>query len=221
MKQYCEIPGPSKAPQEPCIAFSKLDGSNLRFEYSRKQGWHKFGTRHLMFNETDDLYGCAIKIFLDTYGDAIPKVLHDNKNYRGVQNVIAYCEFFGPNSMAGWHQKDDPKELVLFDLWVYKKGFVLPRDFVNDFGHIKIPPVVYEGNFNKQFVMDVKEGLYPVDEGVVAKGVIKGFKNSPNGIWMSKVKSKLWIEKLRKCYKESQEFRKALEDNIREQEFSG
>ena len=221
MRQYCEIPGPSKAPQEQCIAFYKYDGSNLRFEYSKKQGWHKFGTRHLMFDETDETYGPAIKIFLDTYGDSIPKVLRDNKDYRNIhnQNIVAFCEFFGPNSLAGWHDKDDPKEVVLFDIWLYKKGFVLPKDFVRDFGHLKIPPVVYEGNFNKQFIEDVKEGKYPVDEGIVAKGVIKGYKNSPNGIWMSKVKSKLWIEKLQNRYKESQEFRKALEDNIREQAY--
>ena len=33
MKQYWEIPGPSRAPNEPCIAFRKEDGSNFRAEW--------------------------------------------------------------------------------------------------------------------------------------------------------------------------------------------
>ena len=30
--------------------------------------------------------------------------------------------------------------------------------------------VIYEGNLNRQFIMDVKSGKYPVFEGVIAKG---------------------------------------------------
>ena len=45
MEQYPHIEGSTKAPiGEPCIAFYKYDGSNLRFEWSPKKGWHKFGT---------------------------------------------------------------------------------------------------------------------------------------------------------------------------------
>ncbi len=33
MKEYWEIPGPSSAPiGNPCLAFKKLDGSNIRYE---------------------------------------------------------------------------------------------------------------------------------------------------------------------------------------------
>ncbi len=41
MLAYPEIPGPAKAPLgRPCIAFAKYDGSNLRFEWTPKRGWH-------------------------------------------------------------------------------------------------------------------------------------------------------------------------------------
>jgi hypothetical protein len=45
MYRYPEIDGPSKAPHEHCLAFDKLDGSNMRFEWSPKRGWYKFGSR--------------------------------------------------------------------------------------------------------------------------------------------------------------------------------
>lgn len=217
MKQYWEIPGPSKAPKEHCIAFRKLDGSNIRYEYSKKRGWYKFGARHRMIDKSDEQFGDAISLFLNRYGDSIPKIIKDDKKYRGVTNFVAYCEYFGPSSFAGWHKEDEEKEVILFDIWIHKKGFVLPRDFVNDFGSLKTPDVIYEGNFNTQFVEDVKNGKYLVGEGVVAKGVIKGIKNTPNGIWMAKVKTKAWIEELKRRYKDSIEFRKALEDNLKEQ----
>ena len=70
MQQYPSIDGSKKAPLgKPCIAFVKYDGSNLRWEWSPKQGWHKFGTRRQMFDATDEVYGPAIPIFLNTMGD--------------------------------------------------------------------------------------------------------------------------------------------------------
>lgn len=216
MKTYPEIPGPSKSPKLPCIVFDKLDGSNLRFEWSKKRGWYKFGTRARMFDHTDPEYGRAIPVFLNRYGDSLPKVITDNKDYRGIDSFIAYGEFFGPSSFAGWHDFTEQQEVVLFDVNLNKKGFVLPRAFVNDFGHLKIPKVIYEGNFGDQFVKDVKDGKYDVVEGVVAKGVIPK-KNPQHGLWMSKVKTKAWLAELRHRAQTCPEFRKALTDNIKEQ----
>lgn len=57
MQQYPSILGSSKAPLgEPCIAFVKYDGSNLRWEWSPKRGWNKYGTRTQLFNETTPIY---------------------------------------------------------------------------------------------------------------------------------------------------------------------
>lgn len=45
MKQYPTINYWNKGYfGESCYAFEKLDGSNIRAEWSKKQGWHKFGT---------------------------------------------------------------------------------------------------------------------------------------------------------------------------------
>lgn len=223
MKTYPSIPGAGKTGtsdvQLSCIAFDKLDGSNLRFEWSHKQGWHKFGTRYRLFNHTDEEYGVAISIFNELYADEIVKVIRDNKDYRGVESVTVYCEFYGPNSIGGWHDFKD-MTLMLFDVNVKKKGFVLPRDFVNNFGHLKIPSVIYEGKMSKEFVEDVRAGRYPVTlEGVVCKGINQGKKKSDqHGLWMRKVKTREWLQQVRNRAKTDEAFRKILQDNIKEQE---
>ena len=44
---YPSIAGLSHVPLgEPCLAFHKYDGSNLRFFWSRRAGWHRYGTRY-------------------------------------------------------------------------------------------------------------------------------------------------------------------------------
>lgn len=220
MKTYWEIPGPSKSPQLPCIAFYKLDGSNMRAEWSRKRGWHKFGTRYTVFDETSDQWGHFIPQFLEKYGDPLVEVFKKNKNYRSVQSFIVFCEHFGPSSFAGWHDYEElAKEgnCVLIDVNVHKRGIVLPRDFINDFGHLDTPKVIYEGNFGKQFIQDVRDNKFELGEGVVVKGVNPKRKREQHGLWMSKVKTKWWLEELKRRARADDSFRQALVDNIREQ----
>ena len=190
MKQYPEIPGASKAPLgSPCIAFEKYDGSNLRWEWSKKKGWHKFGTRTQLFDHTDPLYGQAIPIFLDTMGDEIAR--RANAIERGVQRVIVFTEFFGPGSFAGKHIPEGPKELRLFDVNLYKRGLMPPRQFMEEFCDLPYAAqVVYEGNLNRPFIDGVRNGKYPVEEGVVAKG---------DG-WMVKIKTLAYLDKLKKVF---------------------
>lgn len=202
MKEYPSIEGPKNADPLPCTAFYKYDGSNLRFEWSRKGGWYKFGTRTRLFNESDPEYGCAIEIFQNTYGDSIVKAIRESKDYRHAESVVAFCEFFGKESFAGQHKPDDPKELVLFDVNVYKKGILGPREFLKTFGHLKVPPVVYTGPFDEEFVRDVREGKYPVFEGVIAKGG----NGANHNLWMRKVKTWAYLEELQKRYENWKEY---------------
>ena len=227
MKEYCSIQGPNKAPQSPCIAFYKYDGSNFRAEWSKKRGWYKFGTRRTIIDESSELFGPAIKVFLDTYGDDLPKILKDNKTYRNAEKVTVYCEYFGPSSIGMFHDWDELHsigEVMLFDINIHKRGFVLPRDFIKHFGQLKIAEVIYDGNFNKQFVQDIWEGKYDVKEGVVAKGVNPRKKGRPeHGLWMAKCKTKWWIQEIRlKCEETSddtqrKQFSQLLEENKKEQ----
>ncbi len=110
---------------------------------------------------------------------------------RGVQRIICYTEFLGPSSFAGKHEIAEPKELRLIDAELYKRGMMRPRLFVKTFGDLPYAAqVVYEGNLNVQFIQDVREGRYPVWEGVVAKG----------DDFMCKIKTTKYMEKLNEVY---------------------
>ena len=221
MKTYWHIPGPKQACPTHCWAFYKYDGSNLRFEWSRRQGWYKFGARYTVFDGSSRQWGHAVDLFLRAYGDDLERVFRDQASYRGIERATAYCEHFGPGSFAGWHDYDALRragELVLFDVAVHKRGFVLPADFLRDFGHLRVPEVVYEGPFTAEFVEGVRQGRYPVREGVVAKGIALGKKQNPqHGLWMAKVKTRWWLAELRRRAAESDVFRQTLEENLREQ----
>ncbi len=218
MKHYLSIPGPSKAQRGPCIAFYKYDGSNIRAEWTKKQGWCKFGSKKVLINE-GSLVGGAVKVFLDTYGESLPKVFASHKYFRGVQRVVVFCEYFGPSSFAGYHElsEADQMEIVLLDVNIHKKGLVTPSNFVKIFGHLKIPEIVYEGNFGTEFIEAVKNGDYDVEEGVVVKGVKPGKGDSSHHIWMAKVKTRAWIQKLKQKADYQPGLRQVLAENISEQ----
>ena len=115
MEQYPSILGSAKAPLgNPCIAFDKYDGSNLRFEWSPKQGWNKYGTRRQLFDERTPVFGKAVQLFNDTMGQEIVRRVKDH--VRGPQRITAFAEFFGPGSFAGSHIETETQELRLFDV---------------------------------------------------------------------------------------------------------
>ena len=198
MKTYPSIPGPGKAPHLPCIAFVKYDGSNLRFEWSRKRGWYKFGTRKTMFDRSHPFWGKAIDLFHEKLAPDIEQVFKTEKHYRGIESAVVFCEYFGPSSFAGQHAEDEPMTLMLLDVNPLKRGFVSPRDFVRDFGHMPYAAeVVYEGNLNHDFIEAVKRGDYPLQEGVVAKG------GEGHRLWMVKIKTAAWIAQVKSLYPEN------------------
>jgi hypothetical protein len=211
MKEYWSIPGPSKAPNSHCIAFYKYDGSNIRFEWSKKRGWYKFGTRKTIIDYTHPQFGGAIPIFLNTLAEPIIKVIKNEKNYRSIDNIVVFGEYFSNSSIGCFHDYDELKtqgKVVIFDVNLHKKGFVSPRDFVRDFGHItNTAEVIYEGNFNQEFIQNVYDGKYPVKEGVVAKG------GSGHGLWMAKAKTKWWFDEIKKRMTEI-EYEKFLKEEI-------
>ena len=190
----------------PCIGFRKEDGSNLRFEWQQKAGWCKFGTRHRTISPSDPEYGQAIGLFLNKYGDGVEKVIKTDKQFRGVREVVCFCEYFGPHSFGGQHDPlnpviamtgvthNSPMDVVLFDVNLHKKGLLSPRAFLNSLGHLPIAQVIYEGNLTPEFVSDVREGKYPVVEGIVCKGG-EGHK-----LWFRKVKTLSYLEELKKRF---------------------
>jgi len=80
-------------------------------------------------------------------------------------------------------------DVILFDVNQYKRGIIDPFEFEKNFSSVHIPEIIYKGDYNKQFVEQVRNGEYDVDEGVVVKGLTERGK-----IWMCKVKTRQWLK---------------------------
>jgi len=180
---------------ENIYAFDKLDGSNIRFEWSPKRGWYKFGTRKTMIDENHSQFGKSIPIFLDKYGDELDKIFRTEKIYKNSRTFTVFGEYLGENSFAGLHDENDEMDVVIFDIVQFQKGFISPKDFVSNFSHLHIPDLVYKGILDVNFINNVKDNVYGLKEGVMAKGVRKTKGNDI--VWISKIKTNDWIDRLR------------------------
>jgi hypothetical protein len=190
MKNYHSIPHWNKGPfGEKVISQDKIDGSSMRFECNRKSGFYKFGTRNVMIDENDENFGSGISIFLNKYSEDLQRIVF--RKYPRVISFVSFAEFFGPNSFAGQHLSSDIKDVCLFDISLYKKGIINPYEFQDTFGSLDIPKVIYEGEYNIEFINDIRNNIYNLSEGVVAKGIHK------NEIFMTKIKTNDWLKKVK------------------------
>jgi hypothetical protein len=204
---YPKILGSRDAPAGRCVAFEKYDGTNLHWDWDRDFGWHSFGTRRDEFELSEagiDRFAAAhahlhecVGVFRSTLAEGLEKVFTGQDAYREVAGLRVFTEFFGPNSFAGLHKADDPKRLVPFDVRAEPHGMLGPERFVADFGHLPIARVVYRGKLTGKFAEDVRTGKYGVAEGVVCKGGLGG-----DDVWMAKIKTYAYLERLKQAFGE-------------------
>jgi hypothetical protein len=204
---YPKIQGSENTPNGRCIAFEKLDGTNLHWDWDREFGWHSFGSRRDEFALSQrgmDLFkaahahldGSAV-LFLSTLADGLETIFRNAPHYQHFAGFRVFTEYLGPSSFAGLHKTEDPKQLVLFDVWADPFGFIGPKQFADYFGHLQIAKVVYEGRLTGKFAEDVRTGQYAVSEGVVCKGGKGG-----SDVWMAKIKTYAYMEKLKRAFAE-------------------
>lgn len=174
-------------------AFDKLDGSNIRAEWNTKRGFYKFGTRNQLMDESTKPFGQAIPLLKDKY----EKSLGDIFKAQGWRDAICFFEWYGPNSFAGQHLENDIKDITLIDVNPFKQGILEPKQFIQLFGNVGIPKILFEGYISTEFVDAIKsstlEGM--TCEGVVCKGASDSNAKMPV---MFKIKSRLWLDKLKK-----------------------
>jgi hypothetical protein len=184
---------PTSILKTPMVAFDKLDGSNIRAEWTRKSGFNKFGTRKRLLDPNEAILGEAVELFHDKYADSLEEIFRKKK----LEKATAFLEFVGDNSFAGHHEEEE-HELVLFDLHVHKMGFLTGKEFLKWFSRLDIPRVLHEGPVNEQFVKKVRESTLDgmTFEGVVCKG---GYDNRHRPI-MFKVKSYAWLDAVKSLY---------------------
>lgn len=189
MKTYPSID--AQIVREPIYAFDKLDGSNVRAEWSRKRGFYKFGTRKRLLAEGERFFGKVPSLVEEEFSDELERIFRKKR----WDKAICFFEFYGPNSFAGWHDENDEHALALFDVAPDKKGILEPRDFVKTFGHLNIAELLYRGNPNSEFIDSVRNRTLP---GMTFEGVVcKGKYISPGRPLMFKIKSNEWYQALR------------------------
>lgn len=185
--------------------FEKLDGSNIRAEWSPKRGFYKFGTRKRLLGVDDPMFGSAIAL-IKAQEEKLSKVFKAER----FEGAICYFEFLGDNSFAGLHIQDEPHKVVLIDVDVYKQGFVTPNKFIKLFEDIvEIPKFLYYGKMNHEVEGQIRSGLFP---GATFEGVV--CKSSPPKKWglpiMFKVKNIAWIDKVKERYGSRQDLEDLL-----------
>lgn len=177
----------------PIIAFDKLDGSNIRAEWTSKKGWHKFGTRHRLVDATDPMFGRAPELVLNKYGDSLAKALKDARYDR----AMCFFEMWGPRSFAGMHDPTDDITVTLFDIAPFNQGIMMPGAYLNlvERAGIDHARALYTGQVTPQFIENVRTGtiIGMTFEGVVCKA--SNDKKTKMPI-MFKQKSKAWLDKL-------------------------
>lgn len=177
----------------PVYVFDKLDGSNVRAEYSRKRGFYKFGRRNGLLDDSNPvLRDEAPGLILDLYGDDLARVFRKQRWDR----TVAFFEFHGPNSFAGNHE-DEAHTVTLLDVSVHRKGILEPREFLRLFGGLPAghPELLHVGNFTDGLKHEVEQGTL---EGMTFEGVVaKGKHVSPGRPLMFKWKNHAWLRRLK------------------------
>lgn len=181
----------------PIVAFDKLDGTNIRIEYSQKRGFYKFGTRKTMFDVNSKPFGFVIALFRSRYEKILTEILK-SEPYKKIESFVCYFELIGAHSAFGQHEYEtDEFNLVLIDVDMYKKGMVPPEDFIRDFSSVGIPNVVFRGQLTQSFVDSIEnETTYLLNEGVVCKGFIETRKGVRHPYYC-KIKTKGWMQRLK------------------------
>ena len=103
---------------EPRGIFDKLDGSNLRAEWTPKRGFYKFGSRtQLLTPDQAPLWPAQERLV------ALEKRLRPSLEKLRTERAVCFFEWAGPNSFAGSHPDAlDQMDLFLLDVDVFKMG---------------------------------------------------------------------------------------------------
>jgi hypothetical protein len=197
MKSYPSIPvWKNDFWKFPVYLFEKLDGSLIRAEWSKKQGFYKFGSRNELIDEKHPFLAESIDLIQKDHADLISKSFLSRK----IERAICFFEFLGPSSFAGWHEINEKHEVVLFDISVYKKGFFSPKNFLeltHDFCDAVRLPKWIKLELTPETVDLIRAGKLTESS---FEGVIVKFENKRKESESYKIKTHAWYDALKiKC----------------------
>ena len=179
--------------------FDKLDGSNIRAEWTKKNQFYKFGSRTELIDKSHLLLGKAPQLIIDKYQADLTKKFKENR----IEKAICFFEFHGPSSFAGNHDLSEIQTVTLFDISVHPKGIIKPKEFLKLTEGLDIAKLLYEGFLDQSIIESIQNGTLPnmTFEGVIGK-TNSGRPGLPN---MFKIKNKNWIQKLKEYCKDNEE----------------
>lgn len=194
------------------FAFNKYDGQNFAVKYNAKsKNFDCFGSKKRLVNETDEQFGNVVKLFKEKIAKELLLLIKKNtskhKLFEGISEIMFYFEYVGEHSFCGKHKEYDDMHLILIDIFLKKKGYVEPLDFINftNNSNIESAEVIYIGKLNKEFITSIQNNIwfdtnakYPmVKEGVVCKrNHIKKGQRLPK----VKIKTFWWLNEIKKYY---------------------
>lgn len=195
MKEYPSIPNAKGQKFENLglvDVFDKLDGNNLRFEWSKKRGWYKAGSRTQMIDANHEQFGAGVRWFMENTAEWIPTCFK-----KAPQKLVVFGEWYGEKSFAGQHEPGDELRFAVFDVCVDNRGFMDPKEFRKTFeGSILTPEWLGQFSWSRQFVDSV---FHEQIDGVSFEGVV-GKTMSGSVLKMGKAKTRSWYEKLSEKY---------------------
>lgn len=211
MKDYPSITGdPAGFNKQSFLVYPKWDGSNIRVEWTKKRGFHKWGRRNGLLDDSNPIITKAKPLFLAESSE-LEKYLIDSYGNKDI--VTVFMEFFGPKSFAGYHDPNDTHEVKVFDIWIVEnqKGRFLTQSEYSSLArsfnkyHLHDHQLFAESigpgpeSFHK-IVEQVRQGTYPGQtfEGVIMKDNKSNMIKAKSDAWRNKVKAnyKNWEELL-------------------------
>jgi len=175
--------------------FDKIDGSNIRAEWSKKKGFYKFGRRHALLDSSNPV----LQESPDILKNGMDAKLSAEFKKRGYQRVLCFFEFAGDKSFSGSHAAE-PHRLTLIDIDVYRVGLLSPKDFVALVTAADLTEgtdyatVLYSGKVTQQIIDDVMNSNLP---GMTFEGAVFKIQDRKHNRRVFKVKTSLWLDKLR------------------------
>lgn len=184
--------------------FDKLDGSNIRVEWSKKKKFYKFGTRRRLLDPNERPFGLAVPLIME-----LEKNVSDIAKKERIDRLTLFFEFHGPKSFAGYHHLDDDLRVDLIDVSLYRHGILEPKEYLKIFGDIPHAELLYYGNINEDLLNQIRDGSLP---GMTFEGVVAKAKNlkKPGLPQMFKIKNVAWYQALRDLCKDDDELFEAL-----------
>ena len=182
--------------------YDKLDGSNIRVEWKRKQGrnrgeFYKFGSRKQLLATDQGLIAKA-PLLLEPDVDELERYLIDELR---IDRCICYFELYGERSFAGIHHPEDEHRLALLDIEVYKRGFLSQKEYQKMRHNVFLHTPRWHGKMiiDHAREQNIRAGGLGTFEGVVCKA--RTAKDKYGKPIMFKVKNQAWIDKVKEVHK--------------------